>query len=255
MGDVYEAEDLQLGERVALKTIRPEIASTPEVVDQFKHEVLLARKVTHPNVCRIHDLGFDRSRNGSEQLFLTMEFLEGENLSSRIKRGPNPENEAIPLINDMADALSAVHRSNIVLRDFKSANVMLVTSDRPRAVITDFGVARALLGTSDCKSSRREASLAGTIDYMAPEQIKGENVTSGSDIYALEVVMYEMMTGRRPFNGVSPRIIALAHLNKSPQPPRALAPQLDPKWDNVILGCLRKVPTERFSTPVLRRSL
>jgi len=245
MGTVYEAEDLQLKDRIALKTIRPEITSDPKNVERFKREILLGKKVTHPNVCRIHDLGVHVSETGTEFLFLTMQFLRGETLASRIRRGPIPEQEAVPLIEDMVDALSAAHKAEVIHRDFKSGNVMLVpASDRTRAVVTDFGLA---LSTHDSKSLTH-AGVVGTVDYMAPEQIKGEEITPATDVYALGVVMYEMVTGQRPFVAESKVTVALKHLNDEPQPPRNLSPHLKPSWDEAILGCLRKNPQDRFQS-------
>ena len=245
MGTVYEAEDLTLHDRVALKTIRPDIAAQPRAVERFKREILLGKKVTHPNVCRIYDLGVDRSENGAEFLFLTMQFLSGETLASRIKRGPMPTREALPLIEDMADALSAAHQAEVIHRDFKSGNVILVRgANRTCAVVTDFGLAR---GIHD-DSSRTHAGMVGTVDYMAPEQIRGEELTPAADIYALGVVMYEMVTGQLPFTGDSRVTVALKHVNDEPHPPRDLAPHLDPNWDETILGCLRKPPLERYQS-------
>jgi TolB-like protein len=247
MGDVYEALDLQLNDRVALKTIRAEIASRSQAVERFKREILLAKKVTHPNVCRIYDLGFDCS-DGRKAPFLTMEFLGGETLSSRIGRGRVPVHEAEPLILDMLDGLAAAHRAGIVLRDFKSSNVMLVTDDRTRAVITDFGLSCLVRYSGERAPLTEPGVIAGTVDYMAPEQLRGEGVTPAADLYALGVVMYEMLTGRRPFAGDAHMSVALKQLNETPRPPSALAPQLDPKWNQVILKCLRKSPNERFDS-------
>jgi len=245
MGTVYEAEDLRLNDRVALKTIRLDIASDPTALERFRREILMGKRVTHPNVCRIHDLGVDRSETGAEFLFLTMQFLNGETLASRVKRGPMPETEALPFIEDMADALSAAHQAEVIHRDFKSGNVMLVSgAQRDCAVVTDFGLAR---GIHDDRSLTH-AGIVGTVDYMAPEQIRGEEITPASDIYALGVVMYEMVTGQRPFTGDSKVTVALKHLNDKPKPPRDLAPHLDPNWDETILGCLRKTPSERFQS-------
>jgi serine/threonine protein kinase/tetratricopeptide (TPR) repeat protein len=245
MGTVYEAEDLKLNDRVALKTIRPAIALDPKAVERFKREILLGKKVTHPNVCRIHDLGVDRSENGPEFLFLTMQFLSGETLASRIKRGPILKTEAYPLIEDMADALCAAHHADVIHRDFKSGNVMLVSgADRRCAVVTDFGLAR---GIHDSRSLT-DVGMVGTVDYMAPEQIRGEEITPAADIYALGVVMYEMATGQRPFTGEFNVTVALKHLNDEPPPPGDLAPNLDPNWAATILHCLRKSPHERFQS-------
>jgi serine/threonine protein kinase/Tfp pilus assembly protein PilF len=245
MGAVYEAEDLQLHDQVALKTIRPDIASNPQVVERFKQEIKLGKRVTHPNVCRIHDLGIDRSENGTEFLFLTMQFLNGESLSSRIRRGPVPQREALPLIEDLADALSAAHQAGVIHRDFKSGNVILVPgAHRTCAVVTDFGLAR---GISDGASLTR-SGLAGTPDYMAPEQITGDDITAATDIYAFGVVMYEMVTGQLPFTGDSKGTVIHKHLHDEPQPPRELAPHLEPDWEDAILDCLKKLPGERFQS-------
>ncbi|MBZ5622055.1 MAG: protein kinase [Acidobacteriia bacterium] len=249
MGDVYEAEDLELRERVALKTVRAEVVEDPQALSRFKREILVGKKITHPNVCRVHDLGIDRTPGGSTMLFLTMEFLDGETLSSRIRRGPIPQNEAVPLIEEMAGALSAAHQAGIVHRDFKSGNVMLVGAEgRARAIITDFGLARAMRTSDSTVSMTESGTTMGTPAYMAPEQVRGEAATPASDIYALGVVMYEMLTGRCPFVGETPLVVGTKQLHEEPAPPRTLAPHLDPKWDQVILRCLRKAPGERFSS-------
>jgi serine/threonine protein kinase/tetratricopeptide (TPR) repeat protein len=249
MGEVFEAEDLQLKDRVALKIIRPDIASNPQVAARFKQEIRLGKRVAHPNVCRIHDLGSAKSDEGVETLFLTMEFLRGETLSSRIKRGPMSESEALPLIADMADGLDAAHQAGVVHRDFKSGNVMLVGSpDRTRAVITDFGLARALREGEQNLALTKPGTVAGTVDYMAPEQIRGEEVTPSADIYSFGVVIYQMVTGRLPFVRNTDVGVAMQHLHDEPPSPRQFAPHLDPKWEAAILCCLKKAPVERFSS-------
>ncbi len=245
MGTVYEAEDLTLGDRIALKTIRPDIVSDPRAVERFKREISLGKKVTHPNVCRIHDLGVGRTEDGREFLFLTMQFLSGETLASRIRRGPMPTSEALPLVEDMTAALSAAHQAEVIHRDFKSGNVMLVNgSSRVFAVVTDFGLARQLHD----RVSLTQTGMVGTVSYMAPEQIRGEELTPATDIYALGVVMYEMVTGELPFKGDSNVTIALKHLNEEPRPPREVSPGLEPRWQEAILDCLRKRPEERLQS-------
>ena len=249
MGDVFEAEDLQLKDRVALKMIRPEIASNPVVVARFKREILLGKRVAHPNVCRIHDLGFAQSDDGTEMLFLTMEFLSGVTLASRIKRGPFSAAEALPLIEDMADGLAAAHQAGVVHRDFKSGNVMLVnSSNRTRAVITDFGLARAVSEGEAHSALTKPGAVAGTVAYMAPEQIRSDKVTTAADIYSLGVVIYQMVTGRLPFIGDSNVSVALQHVSEAPPSPRKFAPHLNANWEVAILRCLRKVPGERFGS-------
>ncbi len=250
MGEVYEAEDAELGGRVALKTVRPELVALPGAMERFKREIHLARKVTHPNVCRIFDLGLHRA-NGKEITFLTMELLGGENLYQRLKRvGRMKPEEALPLVRQMADALATAHEASIVHRDFKSANVMLVPSKGgERAVVTDFGLARGsveggalgaeLTGTGD---------VMGTPAYMAPEQLEGRKAGAAADIYAFGVVLYEMLTGSLPFSGDSPFTAALKKLKEKPTPPRKLIPDLDPRWDGVVLRCLERRVEDRFET-------
>ncbi len=248
MGDVFEAEDLRLHERVALKTIRPEIVSDTRVLNRFEREIQLAKRVTHPNICRIYDLGVHRFEDGTELLFFTMEFLDGETLASRITRGPMSGPEALPFIEDMVAALSAAHMADIAHRDFKSANVMIVRDKtREKAIVTDFGLACAIRDRVEGSVLSGEP-LLGTVAYMAPEQVRGERVNASADVYALGVVMYEMVTGRCPFEGDSAVSVALKHLNERPPRPSKFAPQVDPNLEAVILRCLKKAPGERFPT-------
>lgn len=245
MGTVYEAVDVHLGERVALKTIRNDIAPNLRILDRFRQEILLAKRVTHPNVCRVYDLGIARLPGGTDLYFLTMQFLEGQTLAERLKVGPISESEALPLISDMVDAISAAHDAGVIHRDFKSGNIMVVGSGgRNRAVVTDFGLARSTKGGDSLTGS----GVVGTVNYMAPEQIRGEPLTPAVDVYALGVVIYEMVTGTRPFKGESNLEIALKHLNELPRPPREYQGQLHPAMESIILRCLKKLPSERFAS-------
>src|SRR6266496_1025161 len=257
MGEVYEAEDLELGGRVALKTIRPEIATEPRIIQRFKREIALSRKVTHPNVCRIFDLFHHRREWGTgeaELSFLAMELLPGETLSSRLQAvGRMTSLEALPIVEQMAAGLAAAHRAGVVHRDFKSANVVLVPSEDAhqsedgglRAVVTDFGLARSVDGGEGLSTG---LGMVGTSAYMAPEQVEGGEVTPAADIYALGVVLYEMVTGVRPFVGDSPLSTALKRLKEPPASPRVHVPDLDPAWEAVILRCLEPVPSDRFAS-------
>ncbi|MGA3209823.1 MAG: WD40 repeat domain-containing serine/threonine-protein kinase [Terriglobales bacterium] len=254
MGEVYEAEDLELRTKVALKIIRPELAAQPGVLERFKREIQLARKVTHANVCRIFDLGYHVDSSGRRLSFLTMELLHGETLADRIGRaGRLTTTEALPIVEQMAAGLQAAHAEGIVHRDFKGANVMLIDSppgSQPgvRAKITDFGLARAVAGTEARFSTLTgSAALAGTPAYMAPEQVEGLEITAQSDIYALGVVMYEMVTGVLPFSGPTPWSVAVKRLTEVPLLPRIRVPNLDPKWERAILGCLERKPADRFA--------
>ncbi len=259
MGELYEAEDVALGERVALKTIRPEIASDERVHQRFRREVQLARRVTHSNICRIFDL-FQHlpdatARAGSPPaVFVTMELLHGETLAERLKRdGRLTADQALPIIRQMAAALSAAHAVGIVHRDFKSNNVMLLPADRvggpPRVVVTDFGLAFAVgeANVAAASSITVAGELLGTPDYMAPEQIEGGAVTPATDIYALGVVLYEMVTGKRPFAADTPIASALRRISGPPaRPPREVAPDLPEAWEHAIMRCLARYPDRRF---------
>ncbi len=237
MGAVYEAEDLSLRQRVALKTIRSERADDARAVDRFKREALLARRVTHRNVCRVFDVGYH-----AEQMFLTMELLDGETLSARVRRvGALPPAEALVLVEQMVEALAAAHRVGVVHRDFKCSNVMLAGD---RTVVTDFGLAHD--ATAD-EHERSRDGFIGSPAYVAPEQVGGRQVTFAADIYALGVVMFEMVTGRLPFVGATPMATAVLRLNEDAPSARSLAPQLPEVWQATISRCLRRDPEARFA--------
>jgi tetratricopeptide (TPR) repeat protein len=247
MGEVYEAEDGELGERVALKVLRPDVAQRPGAADRFRREIQVARRVTHPNVCRIFDLGLHRRGDGSELPFFTMELLPGETLAQLLRRrGRLSEGEALPIAEQMVAGLAAAHAAGIVHRDFKSANVMIVPAEgsRPqRAVVSDFGLAREL----EKESTTQSASVLGTPDYMAPEQVEGQDVGPPADIYALGVVLYEMVCGVRPFSSESPLQTAVRRLSETPSSPRRHVPDLQPAWERTILRCLARLPERRFA--------
>jgi len=252
MGEVYEAEDRELRTRVALKTIRPEIAADPSMMERFRREIHLAHRITHPNVCRVYDIGFHRESGKSPVAFLTMELLDGETLAARVAHGGRLKtDEALPIVAQMAAALDAAHAAGIVHRDFKSGNVVLVESDQgPRAVVTDFGLARAAAGTDAFTGASMTGTggVAGTQLYMAPEQVEGAEVTGAADVYALGVVMYEMVTAKWPFVGDSAISTAVKRLKQPPPSPRSSVPDLDRRWESAILRCLERDPANRFAT-------
>jgi eukaryotic-like serine/threonine-protein kinase len=251
MGELYEAEDLELRERVALKAMRPEIAADEDANRRFRREVQLARQVTHPNICRIFDLFQHRSSGGRPAIvFVTMELLDGETLADCLKRGGRftPE-AALPLVSQMASALSAAHEAGIVHRDFKSGNVMLLDAkaagEQPRVVVTDFGIAYQL---GEAGGQPAAIEVLGTPDYMAPEQLEGGAVAAATDIYALGIVMYEMVTGQRPFPTGVPLSAGLS-LRDAPPSARDLVPDLPLAWEMTIRRCLSRLPANRFSDP------
>lgn len=269
MGEVYEAEDRELQQPVALKTIRTVGAARQTMLDRFKREIALARRVTHPNVCRIFDLGQHVGEPAPGMppppavTFLTMELLAGETLATRLRRERRLDTAAaLPLVREMAAALDAAHRARVVHRDFKPENVFLVGGDDDggggdgasdsgsagsRVVITDFGVAR---GQQEDRFASRVtgAGIVGTPAYMAPEQVAGDEVGPAADVYAFGIVLYEMVTGSVPFEGDNPLTTAVKRLQEPPTPPHLHVPDLDPRWEAVILRCLAREPAARFAS-------
>jgi serine/threonine protein kinase len=254
MGEVYEVEDQELRERVAIKTIRPDILVQPNVMARFKREVYLARKVTHPNICRIFDLFRHKPDDGSvkeEIVFITMELLRGKTLAARMKDGTRMSvSEALPLVGQMASALAAAHEAGIVHRDFKPGNVVLVLgsgASGERAVVTDFGLALQSLASDEGVSVSTGQGILGTPAYMAPEQLEGRPATNASDIYALGLVIYEMVTGVRPFEGSSLISMASRRLAEPAPSPRAVEPELSLVVESVVMRCLERDPKKRFA--------
>ena len=247
MGEVYEAEDTELSGRVALKTIRREIGEDAGMLDRFRREVHLARQVTHPNVCRIYDVFRD-----GDTTFLAMELLAGETLTERIRREKRlSPADALPIVAQAAAGLSAAHRAGVVHRDFKSANVMLVPdaneSAGTRVVVTDFGLARRHAAAGqDSAAATVTSAITGTPSYMAPEQVDGGPITPATDVYALGVVMYEMVTGTLPFEGDTPLSIAVKRLKEPPPPPTRRFKDVPPLWEKTILRCLEREPANRY---------
>lgn len=251
MGEVYEAEDLELRERVAVKVVRPEVARDVSAIDRFKREIQLARKVTHPNVCRIFDVCHHPLPQGGTVTFLTMELLDGETLSDHLSRnGEMSPQQALPIVHQLTEGLQAAHRVGIIHRDFKSQNVVLEsTDDGVRAVITDFGLARGEAADDAFGVSLTIANaVIGTPAYMAPEQVEGGTITAAADLYALGVVLYELMTGEVPFKGENALSTATKRLHEAPPSPRVHRPQLDSVWERVILKCLAREPNDRFGS-------
>ncbi|MBZ5524071.1 MAG: tetratricopeptide repeat protein [Acidobacteriia bacterium] len=250
MGEVYEADDRELGERIALKVIRPETSLHHELMDRLRREVQLARRVTHANVCRVFDLGHHRQA-GQELIFLSMELIKGETLNERLKHtGKIAFPEALHIARQLCQALGAAHEAGILHRDFKCGNVMLLGSgDQVRAVVTDFGIARSLQSRDETQSfATHSGMVVGTPAYMSPEQLMGEKLTAASDIYSLGLVLYEMVTGVRPFRGESSWTETLKRLSADPPAPVKVVPNLDPRWNRTIVRCLQRTPAQRFAS-------
>ncbi len=242
MGEVYEAEDLELGATIALKTIRPEIAEHSQALNRLRKETYLARKVTHPNVCRIFDFSHD-----GDVAFITMELLSGGTLADRLRDPKTISlNDASDWVLQMIEGLGAAHRAGVIHRDFKPGNVYLVPEQDggTRVVITDFGLARAM----DSNQSMTESGqILGTLAYISPEQLRGEDASASSDIYALGIVIFELVTRRRPFEGAGLSSL-MKRLHEQPPSPKLWMEQIEPRWEAVILRCLQPDPGLRFSS-------
>jgi len=256
MGEVYEAEDLALKENLAIKTVRPEILQQKNALDRFKREVQLARRVTHPNICRVFDLVWHKRIEGEEEsviVFVTMELLQGETLSERIRRvGRFTSEEALPLIHQIASGLEAAHRAGVVHRDLKPGNVILVPDREEaqvRGVITDFGLAfHTGLDSNQRVDLTGTQGLFGTPAYMAPEQIEGKEVTKQVDIYALGLIIYEMVTGEHAFPADTPLASAAKRLSDPIVSPKRFVPELSDAWEQTIIRCLECDPGARYSS-------
>jgi tetratricopeptide (TPR) repeat protein len=252
MGEVYEARDLdldgELQETVALKTLLPAIAADKAMISRFMREIALSRKVNHPNVCNVHDLAKHKYADGRTVFFLTMEFLAGETLQARLgAAGAMSPTEALPLLRQMAAALEACHVAGVIHRDFKPPNVILVPSGGAlRAVVTDFGLARPFASPNGPTVSM---SIAGTLEYMAPELLRGAEATVSSDVYALGMTAYQMVTGRLPFPDETPMAAAILRCQRPVPAPRSVVPGLSPAWDSAIMRALEADRTLRFTGP------
>jgi adenylate cyclase len=259
MGEVYEAKDEELQAQVALKIIRPEFIADQRSLRRFKREVYLAKKVTHQNVCRVFDLFRHRESgaNGNsacDVVFISMELLVGDTLSQHLKkRGRVTPEEALPLFTQLASGLDAAHRAGVVHRDLKPSNIILAASrgpGNPRAVITDFGLAfRQGQDVTTVSGQLTTAhALIGTPAYMAPEQFEGGETTPATDIFALGLILYEMITGSRAFGSEGASTNAARHLSTPPTPPRVLVPTLSAAWEAAILRSLEHDPAKRFGS-------
>jgi len=241
MGEVYAALDVELEEQVAVKLLHADLLGDSGATQRFRRELQLARKVTHPNVCRLFDLGRHVTPTG-DVFFLTMELVEGETLGARLGRtGRLAVDEARPIVEQLVQGLAAAHHAGIVHRDLKPSNVML---SGDRAVIMDFGLARRDSALTD-GGLTSSGKVFGTLQYMAPEQLQGQPVTERTDIYALGLLLYEITTGTRPFGVGDSVASALTRLTQTPPPPSQLAPDLPRNWARTIAATLEVDPQHR----------
>ena len=236
MGEVYRADDLKLGQPVALKFLPENVAIDGAMLGRFHREVRVARQISHPNVCRVFDIG---EING--QHFLTMEYIDGEDLSSLLRRiGRLPADKAVEIARQLCAGLAAAHEQGVLHRDLKPANVMI--DGRGKARITDFGLA----GLAD--EFQGHDVRAGTPAYMAPEQLAGREVTTRSDIYALGLVLYEIFTGKKAFEAATLEELIRQHESSAPPSISDYVKEVDPLVERVILRCLSRDPQSRPTT-------
>jgi serine/threonine protein kinase len=233
MGEVYGADDLKLGQRVALKFLPTERGKDQSWRGQFFAEVRMARQVSHPNVCRVYDVGDSDGR-----LFLSMEFVDGEDLASLLRRiGRLPDDKAVEVAQQLCAGLAAAHRSGVLHRDLKPANVMI--DGKGRARITDFGLAIA------SEEADTKAGPAGTPGYLAPELLDGVAPSVQSDLYALGLVLYELFTGKKAFEASSLAEFHRKQTETNPTPPSSVVKNFDPAVERTILRCLDRDPSQR----------
>jgi tetratricopeptide (TPR) repeat protein len=241
IGEVYSVWDHRQRTFSAIKTLRPGVVADHTALKMLGHELNTARQVTHPNVCRVFDIHGDSSK----LLFFSMELLDGETLSKQlIREGPLLPEAAAPLVQQILAGLEAIHAEGIVHRDLKTNNIMLADGGK-RAVVMDFGLARKMEGSADLPTALATGQFAGTPAYMAPELLRGGPATCATDIHALGVVLFEMVTGQRPFDGSTPVDAASKRLNQDAPSPRRFAPSLSRRWEYAILQCLEADPAYR----------
>lgn len=251
MGEVYRARDTRLDRSVAVKILPAHLSSSPELRQRFEREARSVSSLNHPNICTLHDVG---EQDGIH--FLVMELVQGETLQARLERGPMSPAEALPCAIQIADALDRAHRQGVVHRDLKPGNIMLTKAG---AKLLDFGLAKAaeagpaaLAGMTAAPTAHSpltaQGMVIGTFHYMAPEQLEGAPADARSDIFSFGLVLYQMLTGRRAFEGKTHASLAAAILKEAPPPLSALAPVTPPALERLVGSCLEKDPDERRQT-------
>jgi len=255
MGEVYRAKDTRLDRSVAIKILPGHLSANPELRQRFDREARAISSLSHPHICALYDVGHEEGTD-----FLVMEYLEGQTLAEKLSAGPLPLEDVLRMGRQIAEALAAAHRSGVVHRDLKPGNIMLTRSG---VKLLDFGLARMGVEAEAPSSSSltmkaptadprtpltAEGTILGTFQYMAPEQLEGAEADARTDIFALGAVLYEMLTGRRAFEGKSQASLIASIMSASPAPISQVVPLAPPALDRVVRTCLKKDPEERWQT-------
>ena len=254
MGEVYRARDTRLDRTVAVKILSSHLSESPEAKHRFDREARAISSLNHPNICTLYDVG----REGGVD-FLVMEFLEGETLAERLRKGPLAAEQLLKYGKEICEGLEKAHKTDVIHRDLKPGNIMLTKAG---AKLMDFGLAKATPGHNLQDSSSTATwsgaaadqpltalgTVVGTIPYMSPEQVEGKEADARSDIFALGAVLYEMATGKRAFEGKTAASVIAAVLERTPPPISTIQPASPPALDRVVKTCLAKDPDERFQS-------
>ncbi|MEE9229085.1 MAG: serine/threonine-protein kinase, partial [Acidobacteriota bacterium] len=249
MGEVYLANDTQLDRTVAIKVLPEHLAGDPELRQRFEREARAVSSLNHPHICTLYDVGHEKDIH-----YLVMEHLEGETLGKRLLKGALPAEEALTYAVQIADALDKAHRQGVVHRDLKPGNIMLTRSG---AKLLDFGLAKqtadarpSLSSATQTESSplTAEGTVVGTFQYMSPEQLEGKEADARTDLFAFGAVLYEMVTGKRAFEGKSQASLIAAIMSADPPPVSTLQPMSPPALDRVVQRCLAKDPDDRWQS-------
>ncbi len=249
MGEVYVAKDTRLDRQVAIKVLPSHVANNPDLRLRFEREARAISSLNHPNICSLYDVG---NQDGVE--YLVMEYLQGETLAARLERGPIPVDEILTYAVQIADALDKAHRQNLIHRDLKTLNIMLTKNG---AKLLDFGLAKIQMGSgvitgmtglTHTTPLTGEGAIVGTLQYMSPEQVEGKEADTRSDLFSFGVVLYEMVTGKRPFSGKSQASLMASILREDPRSVTEFQPETPPALVRVIKQCLSKDPDERWQS-------
>jgi eukaryotic-like serine/threonine-protein kinase len=239
MATIYRAVDLRMGRVVAAKILREVYSTDPKFVTRFQREARAASALAHPNIVQVFDYG-----QSGDNYYIVMEYVDGSDLRRYLKKNGILSNDrVIQIAHDVALGLGAAHKLGIVHRDVKPQNIML--NDQGLVKLTDFGIA-SMYKDAEAERLTTTGMTLGTVQYYAPEQAQGEIVSPAADVYALGIVMYEMLTGRTPFDGDTPVTVAMRHIQDLPEPPTAYNPRITPGLERIILRCLEKDPRDRY---------